>query len=521
LTCDAPAIPRATTVLVVEAEKAQRQIVCHILREAGYGVLEAENIDHARRQVSRSDTVIVGDSVPDREGQKLCQEIKSHRDTAHLPVVHLAKYRPRREQPTDEAQTMMAGSCDAQLRTPLRCSELLTTIDAMMQVRWADLRARNLGEEVEHRRAELSLVREKMAEGLVELNEKGEISSLNASAERLLEMDSLAAIGKNFHDLVHAHQKLCPKDCRLCELHSPSVGVESVFHRPGGSQFVAEFTLVPASEFGLGGGTLVFFRDITDRKQSEEMLCSLEALASRGRMAAIMAHEINNPLESVINLIYLIRKQPELSADTRQFVAMAEHELALVGQITRQTLGFYRATEISAPVDLVELTESALAVYERYFGAGYVELRRDYGEDCWVQGFAGELRQVLVNLVSNALDAMAGSGRLRVRVRRSRSWKDHNVQGVRVTVADTGQGMSRERRLQLFQPFFTTKGARGTGLGLWVARGIAHKHGGELRVRSSTSPTRHGTSFSLFSPFAGAKQDTQPLAHAFPERKAA
>jgi two-component system NtrC family sensor kinase len=504
------ATPRATTVLVVEAEEAQRQNVCRILRDAGYDVLEAENSENARRDISRSDTVIVGDSVPDSDSLKLFQEIKSRRETATLPVVVLTKY-----QATDAQQRVREDdACDAHLKTPLRRSELLNTIEAMMHVRWAELRARILDEEVEQRSAELSLVREKMAEGLVELDDKGEIVSLNASAERLLDMVSEAAVGKNFHELVHAFGKLCPRNCRLGELRTPTVNIESVFHRASGSQSVAEFTLVSAAEFGLGDGTLVFLRDVTDRKQAEEMLCSMEALASRGRIAAVMAHEINNPLESVINLVYLIDKQPELSETTKNFVSMAERELARVGQITRQTLGFYRATEEPSSVDLVELTESALGIYERHFTPGHIHVRREYGRDCTVQGFAGELRQVLVNLVSNALDAMGHKGQLCARINRGKSWKDLSVEGVRVTIADTGQGMPREKRIHLFQPFFTTKGARGTGLGLWVSRGIVHKHGGELRVRSSTSATRHGTALSFFLPSTGPPTDIRPLSSA-------
>ena len=509
-----PDTSRATTVLVVEAEETHRQSVCRILRDAGYEVLEAANSENARSEIPRSDTVIVGDSVPDIESRTLCHEIKSRRETATVPIVVLTRF----ESTKAEQNTRVDGDCDAQLKTPLRRSELLNTVEAMMQVRWADLRARTLGEEVEQRRAELSLVREKMAEGLVELNEQGEILSLNASAEHLLDIGSADAIGKNFHYLVHADGKLCRRNCYLRGLRSPKVKVETVFHRADGSQLVAEVTLVAASEFGVGGGTLVFFRDITDRKQAEEMLCSMEGLASRGRIAAVMAHEINNPLESVINLIYLIDQQPDLSDTTRNFVSMAERELARVGQITRQTLGFYRATDAPAPVDLVELTESALAIYERHFSPGFIDLRKEYGERCSVQGFAGELRQVVVNLVSNALDAIGNKGKLCVRINCGKSWKDLGVEGVRVTIADTGQGLSRELRLQLFQPFFTTKGARGTGLGLWVSRGIVHKHGGDLRVRSSTGKTRHGTAFSLFLPFSGPKQIAHPASSILEQR---
>ena len=355
----APADARATTVLVVEAEATQRQNVCRILREAGYRVLEAENVDRARREVSRSDTVIVGESLPESESRGLCREIKSRRETASLPVVLLTKHEATLKQPIS---ARLDGDCDAQLGTPLRRSELLTTIATMMKVRWAGLRARILREEVEHRCAELSLVREKMAEGLVELNVRGEIVSLNASAERLLQIDLPTVVGKNFHDLVHANQELCPKDCRLRDLRFQSGTVECVLYRPSGTQILAECTLVPALEFGLDAGTLVFFRDVTDRKQAEEMLCSMEALASRGRIAAIMAHEVNNPLESVINLVYLIRKQPELSAETRQFADMAERELAHVAQITRQTLGFYRATEEPTTVEVLDLARSGAAI---------------------------------------------------------------------------------------------------------------------------------------------------------------
>ncbi|HXV15722.1 MAG TPA: HAMP domain-containing sensor histidine kinase, partial [Gemmatimonadaceae bacterium] len=211
--------------------------------------------------------------------------------------------------------------------------------------------------------------------------------------------------------------------------------------------------------------------------------------------AASIAHEINNPLEAIINLHFLMR-----ATDSREklseYLAMAEHELQRVAEITRQTLRFYRENGKLRSVDMAAVIESVLKLYDHRVMAKHVSIRRRLKPNVSVKGFSGELRQVLANLVSNALDAMPAGGTLYVRVTPCGT-APHGGSGVRVTVADTGKGIPREIRAKILEPFVSTKQETGTGLGLWISCEIIRKHGGTLRFRSREG---RGTAFSIFLP---------------------
>lgn len=242
-------------------------------------------------------------------------------------------------------------------------------------------------------------------------------------------------------------------------------------------------------------------RDITQAKLAEEALRNSERLAVAGRMAATIAHEINNPLETVANILFLLAQNSSLDETGRHYLKMADEELRRVGQITRTTLGFYRERDTAvATVNLSELIESILVVYQRQVQSLGIRVQKRFDSPGKVQGVTGELRQVLANLFANAMDALAVTGsRLLVHVRDSVDWRDTRRRGVRVTIADDGSGMTRETRQNLFTPFYTTKGKKGTGIGLWVSRGIITKHQGSIGMRSTTG-ARHGTCFEVFLP---------------------
>lgn len=260
--------------------------------------------------------------------------------------------------------------------------------------------------------------------------------------------------------------------------------------------------------------------DTTDRKTSEEMLRRTEKLAATGRLAASIAHEINNPLEAVTNLLYLLRQQP-LDSESLQYADMAQQEVARVSQITQQTLRFYRQSTKPVLTHLGELLDSVLKLHQGRVNAAEIQVIRHYREGAELFAFSGEMRQLFANLVGNALDAMPKGGRLTLAVRPSRAWNrfedGSEVHGVRIFVADTGSGMNQAVRKRIFDAFFTTKEATGTGLGLWISSEIITKHRGTVRVRScpvepsteSMSFDFHrpkhdsGTIFMLFFPFDG------------------
>ncbi|HUY82916.1 MAG TPA: ATP-binding protein [Acidobacteriaceae bacterium] len=244
--------------------------------------------------------------------------------------------------------------------------------------------------------------------------------------------------------------------------------------------------------------------ETTERRRAEDALRRTEKLAAAGRLAASIAHEINNPLEAITNLLYLIRQAP-LDPTTAEYADLAAHEITRVSEITQQTLRFYRQSTLPLMSNVSELVESVLALHHGRITAMQLEVVRHYAHDVQLHCFAGEIRQLLANLIGNAIDAMTPlGGRLSLRVRYAHSPSNPEQKGVRITVADTGIGMSREVQRHIFEPFFTTKESTGTGLGLWVSAEIVGKHQGLIRLRSCEriDDNPSGTVFSVFFPSA-------------------
>ena len=299
---------------------------------------------------------------------------------------------------------------------------------------------------------------------------------------------------------------------------SGRVTVESermrALRRPLGNLFLLERpirpeTLLSTLEIALRGRQRQY--QIRDQMHqyalAQAALLRSEKLAITGRLAASIAHEINNPLEAVTNLLYLMRgniSQEQL----QKYLAHAEEELARVTEITKQTLRFYREPSQPTTTDVASVLSSVLALYgSRTRSAGVVVVSEIPAKQALVLSTQGELRQVLANIIGNALDAMRGGGRLRIRIsvqQRRRPQRDlYEQQGdhcIRVTIADYGTGIPREVLPTIFEPFMTTKGETGTGLGLWVTSEIIKKNGWSIRVRSSRKPGRSGTVFSILIP---------------------
>jgi PAS domain S-box-containing protein len=247
--------------------------------------------------------------------------------------------------------------------------------------------------------------------------------------------------------------------------------------------------------------------DASERKQSEEALRRSEKLAVTGRLAASIAHEINNPLEAITNLLFLLRNSSGMSQSAQQYLDMTENEVRRVSEITQQTLRFYRQPTQPERSSMADLLDSVLSLYQSRLNALNLRVERDYDPALSLFCFAGEIRQVIANLVGNSIDASSAGGRLLVRARRSRDWKNGDQIGVRISVADTGAGIDPEVRQHIFEAFFTTKESTGTGLGLWVSYEIVLKHHGAMHVRSRRSQSGRssprngsGTVFQIFIP---------------------
>jgi signal transduction histidine kinase len=232
----------------------------------------------------------------------------------------------------------------------------------------------------------------------------------------------------------------------------------------------------------------------------EEALRNSEKLALTGRMAATIAHEINNPLEALSNLFYLLEAHPSLDDVARSYASLADKELQRIAHITKQMLGFYRHSVDRVPLNISEILDGVVGLYETKLTRKNVVIQRYYASGEVVWGFPSDIRQLFANLLGNAIEASSSNRTVRLRIANSRDWTNLSRSGVRVSIADSGAGISAETRKKLFEPFFTTKGEAGTGLGLWVSKGIVQKHGGTIRFRSSVRQGRNGTVFSVFLP---------------------
>ena len=247
--------------------------------------------------------------------------------------------------------------------------------------------------------------------------------------------------------------------------------------------------------------------EITHQKRAEAALIQSEKLAAVGRLATSISHEINNPLEAITNLLYLIALDEELPPSLQVYVGMAQSELSRVSQIATQTLRFHRQAVAPTLVSAPDLVDAVIRLYTGRLSNSGIQVDRRYATDISILCFENDIRQVLNNLIANAIDAMRRGGRITIRTHAT----SYPRPGVRITIADNGHGMEQETLHRIFEPFFTTKDLNGTGLGLWISSGIVERHEGKLMVRSSTDERHHGTVFTLYLPnVRSAEYDRTP-----------
>ena len=237
----------------------------------------------------------------------------------------------------------------------------------------------------------------------------------------------------------------------------------------------------------------------------ERLAIEAEKIATTGRMAAAIAHEINNPLGSVLNLIFLARQDGLSNQEIQGYLATAESELERVSHIARQTLGYYRDTGSPTEVHLHDLMENVLSVYRTKLLAHNVTVDSRYDDFRKIRVRPGEIVQILSNLIANAVDAMPHSGKLSISITQAMK---ADREGLQIVVSDTGHGIRRENLGRVFEPFFTTKGNLGTGIGLWVAKQLVERHGGHISLSSNTEPGHSGTLLTIYLPFSDSDDKT-------------
>jgi PAS domain S-box-containing protein len=354
---------------------------------------------------------------------------------------------------------------------------------------------------------------------------KGVIQIFNVGAERMLGYTAAEVMNKITPAEISDPQEVIARAAELSlELGTPitpgfealvfkaSRGIEDIYEltyiRKDGSRFpaVVSVTALRDAQNAIIGYLLIG-TDNTARKQAEEALLQGEMLASAGRMAASIAHEINNPLEAVMNTLYLARITADLPQQAREYLDIADGELMRVAHIARQTLGFYREFTEATSNSVSALIASVVDLLQAKIKSTGVTIVQRCDSELQVMGVTGELRQVLANLLANSLDAIGHDGRIVLRASASID-PDDGRRRVRVTVADCGHGMGAATMKQIFDPFFTTKGSVGTGLGLWVCKQLVDKNGGSIRVRSHMDGERGGATFSVVLPEGAAMPAT-------------
>jgi PAS domain S-box-containing protein len=328
----------------------------------------------------------------------------------------------------------------------------------------------------------------------------GTIVSWNRGAERLFGYTASEAVGLSVVRLASPErQDEVRRNCQILNEGGRIETYQTMRLRKDGQEVPILLTVTPlrtADGEIVGASTVV--RDISAQKQSEEAIRRSEKLAAAGRLAASVAHEINNPLEAVLNLIYLAKHD---SSRAEQYLTLAEQEVTRVANLAQQTLGFVRESNTAIHVNPAIIADQILELYSRKLEHKKIQVSRRYA-NCEIVAYPGELRQLLSNLVVNAVDAMREGGELQVRVEAGHDWHSGD-EGVRIVVADNGSGIPPESMGHIFEPFYSTKKDLGTGLGLWVSQGIVEKHKGSIHVRSSVNGARSGTVFSVFLPAAG------------------
>lgn len=490
-------------VLLVDDNRDMREYVSRLL-SSRFEVTTATNGKEALGVVKQfsPDLVLSDVMMPEMDGFELLAALRKQEETSSTPVILLSA----RAGEDSRIEGMQSGA-DDYLVKPFTARELIARVET--HVKTAHLRREARRRESETLRAEQKRLEELYRQAPAFL-------ALLTGPDHVFEMTN-----PRYQELI-GHREVLGKTLRQALPEAAEQGFDDLLDRVyrTGDPFVGnsvpvklartpgqpmedtflDFVYQPMRDAdGNIYSILVLGVDVTERKRAEQALMQSEKLAAVGRLSASIAHEINNPLEAVTNLLYLMEKSEELPESILGFTRLAQQELARVTQIATQTLRFYRQTTAKTAVRVTELLDSVIKLYQGRLTSAGVKVVRQYRGAEPLDCFDGELRQVFTNLIGNALDASRSGGEIIVHEREATDWRTGR-KGVLIIVADKGHGMSKETADRIFEPFFSTKGLTGTGLGLWVSLEIIQKHQGKVRVRSSASPARHGTVFAVFIP---------------------
>lgn len=514
-------------ILMVDDQPQKLMSYEVILQELGENLLKATSGKEALELLLKHDiaVVLMDVSMPDIDGFELAEMIRQHprfQKTAIIFIsgVHLSD--------VDRIKGYQRGAVDyisvpvipellrakvsvfAELHRKTRQLEVLNQqLEQRVFERSEALKDLNL--ELRQRVTELETIMQVLPVGVAIAHDpECRTITRNAALSEMLgvkpgENLSITAASSNrpAREVYEKGQLLAPDQLPLQKAAStgrPSGSRELEIRHPDGE---TRYLLVCANplldDAGQVRGAVAAFFDATQRVKAEEVLRKTEKLAAMGRVAGIVAHEINNPLEAITNCFYLLRDHQSLSDEARALAKLGELELDRVCHITRQTLSFYRESQKPVPVCISEIVDDVLELQARPLQLNGIAVEKHYRTKGLIHGFPVELKQVFLNLISNAIQAMPNGGRLRVRIFDSAE-RNGRGSGTYVSILDNGIGISADQTKHLFEPFFTTKSTKGTGLGLWISKGIVQKYEGSLRCRSLSLGDGKATCFNVFIP---------------------
>ena len=495
-------------ILMVDDQPAKLLSYEVILSDLGENLIKATSASEALSILLKTDiaVVLMDVSMPDLDGFELADVIRQHprfQKTAIIFIsgVHLTD--------TDKIQGYRSGAVDY-IPVPVVPEVLRAKISVFVDLHRKTRMLEKLNNELEQRVAERTeelrrreeqvrsraQLLELATEAIMMRDMNGNVVYWNSGAEHLYGWKREEVLGKDLHAVLRTQFPVSRETVEATLLERKMWQGNLVQTRKDGTELIIASRKTMNHE---GDAVLEVNRDITSQMQAEEALRETEKLAAMGRVAGIIAHEINNPLAAITNIFFLLRNHPSLDEEARRCATLAEQELQRVSHITRQTLSFYRESKTPIAVMLTELLDDVIGLQERQFQSGHITLRKRYFAPGTVHGFPVELRQVFLNLIGNAIQAMPQGGTLRLTVREAYDWNARK-RGISVSIVDTGTGVKPQDSRKLFEPFFSTKSTKGTGLGLWISKGIIQKYEGRITFRSLHSERGCTTCFRVFLP---------------------
>ena len=475
---------RPHRILIADDREQNRYVLSRVLRQAEY-ICEYASTGRETLEKAKSlpSLIILDVHLPDASGFEVCRKIKEASLTSHIPVLQISASFISGE---DKAKSLEAGA-DSYLTHPIDPVVLTATVRSLLRLRAAEAVARESA-------GQWQSTFDALSEGLALVGPMGELTRFNTAFAELCKAHTACATGDDAFALL---RKL--------------LGTDQPLRHHGKDRYTSDFvvgartirtTVDPVRVGDAETGKVIALTDVTDSKLAEYAIRTAEKLAATGKLAHAIAHEINNPLEALVNLLYLASAASRIE-DVRLFLDQANAEVARISRITKQSLSFHRDTQYAVPLDVGGLLEDVVALYAKLADTRKVRLIYDREPTLSVHGFPGQLTQVFGNLVRNATEAAPAGSDVKIRVR---SFRRAGSDGTLVTIQDHGPGIPDSVQRHMFDPFFTTKELKGSGLGLWVSKTLVLRHNGTIRFRTSTRECCSGTTFQVFLPIDALNQ---------------